>query len=37
MRKIIDFLKALFNQKEITANEEREIITKIIEKIRESQ
>ena len=37
MKKIIDFFINLFNKKEVTPDEERELITKIIEKIRESQ
>lgn len=37
MRKIIDFFKTLFNKKEMTAEEEREVIIKIIEKIRKCQ
>lgn len=36
MKKIIDFFVNLFNRKEITAEEERELITKIIKKIKES-
>lgn len=36
MKRIINFLKNLFNRNEITAEEERELITKIIKKIKES-
>lgn len=36
MKKIIDFFVKLFNRKEVTAEEERELITKIIKKIKES-
>ena len=36
MKKIIDFFINLFDKKEVTAEEERELITKIIKKIKES-
>lgn len=36
MRKIIEFFINLFNRKEMTAEEEKELITKIIKKIKES-
>lgn len=36
MKKIINFFINLFNRKEMTAEEERELITKIIKKIKES-
>ena len=36
MKKIFDFLKNIFCKKELTAEEEREVIAKIIKKIRET-
>lgn len=36
MKKIMSFLKKIFNKKEMTAEEERELITKIIKKIKEN-
>ena len=36
MKKIIYFFMNLFNKKEVTAEEEKEIITKIIKKIKEN-
>lgn len=36
MKKIIDFLKRIFIKNEMTAEEERELISKIIKKIKES-
>lgn len=35
MRKIIEFFKRIFCTKELTAEEEREVLTKIIKKIKE--
>ena len=36
MKKIIEFFKKIFIKDEMTAEEERELITKIINKIKES-
>lgn len=36
MKKIINFLINLFTEKEVTAEEEREVIVKIINKIKEN-
>lgn len=36
MKKIIEFFKKIFIKDEMTAEEERELITKIIKKIKES-
>lgn len=36
MRKIMDFLKRIFHHDKVTPEEEREILEKIIKKIKES-
>lgn len=36
MKRIVDFIKRLITRKELTAEEEREVIAKIIKKIKES-
>lgn len=36
MKKIIDFFRYLFLKKEMTAEEEQEVINKIIKKIKEN-
>lgn len=36
MKKIVDFLRKIFKKTEMTAEEEQELITKIIKKIKES-
>lgn len=36
MKKIINILRKIFNKSEVTAEEEREILEKIIKKIKES-
>ena len=36
MKKIIEFFKKFFCKEKMTAEEERELITKIIKKIKES-
>lgn len=35
MKKIFDFFRSIFCGKELTAEEEREMITKLVEKIKE--